>query len=417
MNEVNVYDIAASEWYNQATSGPTPNIRVNPCAVVAAAPDGSSYNVYMFGGQNLIPYDNQTQYNDMWILSVPSFTWIQVNQGGQSTPYPRAGHTCNIWDGQMIVIGGYIGTDLSCESPGIYVFNLTSLQWVNQFTALTGPQSSTGSFSSNSYNPFSQQSNQRGTGESNGLQGSYGYEVPEPVQSAVGGNAVGGATITAPIQSATSGPFASGKPQTYTITTTNSAGAVVTETGVTGGNVGSPNNSGTSDAARSGAIAAGVIAFVLLILVGYLGFCAYIYRKQLQLYKAHVAAAQRAAADPLRAEKTPFFAGPFGSNVNDFGGTRPSANTQPDSFWARYRQSSDSQGNNGSGGPSAASNRGSGGRGHRQQDSVGSSGGGAQGSAPSEGGSSTEDLLDGSEPTFVGVMLHPRRSLRVINRD
>jgi hypothetical protein len=37
MNEVDVYDIANSNWYSQATSGPTPQIRVNPCAVVAAA--------------------------------------------------------------------------------------------------------------------------------------------------------------------------------------------------------------------------------------------------------------------------------------------------------------------------------------------------------------------------------------------
>jgi hypothetical protein len=37
MNEVDVYDIATSIWYSQATSGPTPQIRVNPCAVVAAA--------------------------------------------------------------------------------------------------------------------------------------------------------------------------------------------------------------------------------------------------------------------------------------------------------------------------------------------------------------------------------------------
>jgi hypothetical protein len=37
MNQVDVYDIANSTWYRQATSGPSPNIRVNPCAVVAAA--------------------------------------------------------------------------------------------------------------------------------------------------------------------------------------------------------------------------------------------------------------------------------------------------------------------------------------------------------------------------------------------
>lgn len=31
--------------------------------------------------------------------------------------------------------------------------------------------------------------------------------------------------------------------------------------------------------------------------------------------------------------------------------------------------------------------------------------------------SSTEDLLAGQEPSYVGVLLHPRRSLRVVNRD
>ena len=49
MNNVNIFDIATSSWYTQSTSGQTPNIRVNPCAVIAAAQDGSSYNIYMFG--------------------------------------------------------------------------------------------------------------------------------------------------------------------------------------------------------------------------------------------------------------------------------------------------------------------------------------------------------------------------------
>lgn len=409
MNEVNVYDIASSEWYNQATSGPTPNIRVNPCAVVVAAPDGSSYNIYMFGGQNLIPYDNQTQYNDMWILSVPSFSWIQVNQAGQSVPYPRAGHTCNVWDGQMIVVGGYIGTEITCESPGIYIFNLTSLQWVNQFTALTGPQPSTGSFSSATYNPFSQQINQRGSDGDSGLQGSYGYEVPAAVQSVIGGNAIGGATITSPIQSATSGPLASGKPQTYTITTTNAAGATITETGLIGST--GPNNGSASPAARIGAIVAGVVAFVLLLIAAYLGFCAYVYRKQLQLYKAHIAATQRAAGGPPPAEKRTFFAAPFGINANS-DQTRVGAGNEYDSFWSAY-QLSEGQG------PSGGSASGS--RGHRAQDSIeGSSSGGPSGGlgdTQSDGANSAEDLLGGKEPTFVGVMLHPRRSLRVINRD
>lgn len=33
------------------------------------------------------------------------------------------------------------------------------------------------------------------------------------------------------------------------------------------------------------------------------------------------------------------------------------------------------------------------------------------------GGSSTEDLVGGLEPSFLGVVMSPRRTLRVINRD
>jgi Kelch motif len=91
MNSIDVFDVANSTWYRQATSGPTPKQRVNPCAVVAASADGSSYSVFMFGGQNLLPTGEQVQYSDMWILSVPSLIWIQVNTSSQSTPYPRAG--------------------------------------------------------------------------------------------------------------------------------------------------------------------------------------------------------------------------------------------------------------------------------------------------------------------------------------
>ena len=137
MNVIDVYDIANSTWYKQSTSGDYPKLRVNPCAVAASAPDGSSTNVYLYGGQNLIPYGEQIQYDDMWILTIPSFTWIEVNTTGQSVPPARVGHTCNIWDGQIVVIGGYTGPDLSCDS-GFYVFSASNLTWKNQFSALSG---------------------------------------------------------------------------------------------------------------------------------------------------------------------------------------------------------------------------------------------------------------------------------------
>lgn len=50
MNVIDVYDIATSSWYKQATSGETPTMRVNPCAAVVAAADGSSINVHVVSG-------------------------------------------------------------------------------------------------------------------------------------------------------------------------------------------------------------------------------------------------------------------------------------------------------------------------------------------------------------------------------
>ncbi|RAL65239.1 hypothetical protein DID88_001345 [Monilinia fructigena] len=191
MNIIDVYDIANSTWYIQSTSGATPPIRVDPCAVVAAAPDGSSFNVYLYGGQNLIPYGNQIQYSDMWILTIPSFTWIQVDMSDQSQPPARAGHTCNIWDGQIVVVGGYVGKNISCDSPGIYVFNASSLQWSNTFTAL-----------SSSSSPSENQ-------DSDIIKGSTGYTVPDSVISVIGGSPLGGATVSTPAAgSATAGPLA-----------------------------------------------------------------------------------------------------------------------------------------------------------------------------------------------------------------
>lgn len=272
LNILDIYDIATSKWYKQATEGSTPDVRVNPCAVAATSADGTSTQIYMYGGQNLVPYAQQIQYDDLWILTIPSFTWVKVDTNGQSVPPARAGHTCNIWNSQMVVIGGYVGQDLSCDSPGVYVFNTSNLQWQNEYVSLEGADD------------LNRQKSQKD--DANALQGSYGYQVPDSVQSIIGGNAVGGATVTAPAQTPTSGPLATGGPATYTVT--GSDGSVVTQTSTPGAS-GDSGGSGIN----VGAIAAGVIAGLFFVVALYLAFCTYIYRKQLKLYKNHVAMGQR----------------------------------------------------------------------------------------------------------------------------
>ncbi|KAI9718982.1 MAG: hypothetical protein M1828_006358 [Chrysothrix sp. TS-e1954] len=338
LNVIDVFDIATSTWYKQATTGETPKVRVNACAVVAAAQDGSSYQIHLYGGQNLTPYQQQIQYDDMWILSVPSFQWIEVDTSGQSTPAARAGQTCNVMDGQMVVVGGYVGTQLSCDSPGTYVFDLSKLQWVNQFTSTSDRKS----------NPHSIQHAQLQNPKA--LPGSYGYEVPAVVQSQIGGAASGGATITKPIATATGGPLATGSAVTYTVTGAN--GAVATETGYA-----SPNDtsSGSDHKTEIIAIVVGVVAGILLVVAIYMGICAWLYRKRLRLYQDHMEAERAARGDgaalfPNSTSDKPNSSSGYGSDP-----------TPMESSTAR---------------------------------------------------SSTDDLLRGQEPTFVGIMLHPRRSLK-----
>lgn len=382
----------------------------------------------MFGGQNLQPAANQTQYSDMWILTIPSFTWIEVDQAGQ-IPYGRSGHTCNIWDGQMIVVGGYVGDQLSCDSPGIYVFDLSTLRWGEEFTALSAAMNSTSSgsssassaastaastgtstvaaskassstFVSNSEtNPFNQQPAQlTNTTNVGGLEGSYGYEVPEAVVSVIGGGTTGGATVTAPAQTATDGPLATGKPQTYTVTQPD--GSTVTETSTPGSTTtGSSSSSSGSNGPNVAAIVAGVIAGLFFLLACYLAFCAWLYRKQLKLYKQHVEMAQRQALN----EKPPAIPGLISTRDNSSDRRRPDGT----------KISSEANSAAGSGGQSVWNTR------YERQGS-GSANSGAQASllrrsseASAEGG----DLLSGNEPSFWGTMLAPRRSLRIVNSD
>lgn len=435
MNVIDVYDIANSTWYKQSTMGTPPPIRVNPCAVVAAASDGTSFNIYLYGGQNLIPAGQQIQYDDMYILTVPSFTWIKVDQEGQSKPPARAGHTCTLWDSQMVVVGGYVGTDISCDSPGIYVFNTSSLQWTNSFTSLSAGSTS------------------NGDSKSSILRGSLGYQVPPAVQSVIGGGLTGGATVTQPAAgAATAGPIATGKPPTYTVT---QSGSTVTST-PTGGAIPVSGESRSGSKTNVGAIAAGVAAAVLAALAAYLAFCTWLYRKQLNMYKDHVAMGQRRNLSPVpwgaaaagshdMGEKTSVPApiiGPFGTEISNSGTNsagRPSvgSNNNAGVAYSSNRASSSNRtpsihgpvtdttyygGGIMPGGGTAGKGYGYGAepniRLSEDQEFFHTQNGGGYGRrSGSTAHSSTEDLLGGLEPTFFSVILNPRRTLKVVNSD
>ncbi|KAI1503772.1 hypothetical protein F5X99DRAFT_89796 [Biscogniauxia marginata] len=421
MSTIDVYDIKTSEWYHQQTSGEAPQVRVNLCAVIFSAPDASSFNIYLYGGQNLLPYGQQIQYTDVWILTVPSFTWIKVDLPGGNEPPARAGHQCAARDGQMIIVGGYVGEDIPCDSPGVYNFDASNLQWKDSFTAADH---------SPDENP-----------DNSILAGSFGYRVPGPVQSVIGGSSDGGATATQPASGpATDGPFKTGTPPVFTITAPASTATV---TGSSGSGSGGPPPS----RANAGTIAAGVVAGLAGLAALYLGFCAWLWRRQVRAYKRHMAVANRYSGDGV-SDDGEFSEGGGGlvaarerlrkyhrrgsSSAEDehFGwvGHPPLVMQQHGQYLGepKFMTSSD-EASPGSGGTGTGT-RSSGsapGRPRPSEDrspwgydsyntgGIGRSKSGASRSTAS--GGSAEALLDGREPNFFSVVLGPRRALRVVN--
>lgn len=277
----------------------------------------------------------------------------------------------------MVVVGGYIGTEISCETPGVYVFNTSSLEWVNTFTSLSGGSTD---------NPFSQQLGQKGDNQNSGLQGSYGYSVPQAVYSVIGGTHTGGATITAPVAAATAGPLATGKPITYTVTGPN--GATITETSTA-----SPSTSQRSST-NVGAAVAGAVAGFLFLIALYFAFCALLYRRHLKIYQQHVAMMSVHTGTP-----TP----------NPDAEASGLLRAWHRASWLPGHRKTSSEASRYSTGTSTTPGHGP--SNSNSNNNIAYAGGGLGSPSHSE-----EDLFSQLEPSYWGVLLHPRRSLRVINR-
>ncbi|KAJ6016977.1 hypothetical protein N7451_000356 [Penicillium sp. IBT 35674x] len=163
METVSVYDIDTKTWYLQNTTGDTPPQLTEFCSVLASAEDGSSHNIYIYGGYNGLNA-NANPSDDVYILSLPSFKWVKAYNG--TNTHGRNGHRCiAVYPNQMLAIGGYRIDTAHCLEGGVIVnFNLNNLSFQD------------------AYDP-SQWSD---------------YKVPDLLIAQIGGDSSGGATTTAP---------------------------------------------------------------------------------------------------------------------------------------------------------------------------------------------------------------------------
>ncbi|CCX16201.1 Similar to Host cell factor; acc. no. Q9V4C8 [Pyronema omphalodes CBS 100304] len=146
MSNIWIYDTQNDVWHKQTAIGSTelsdiPDERSLGCSVVAPAPDNSSINIYVYGGtsQNYMDFVSMPANashgmkvalkDDIWVLSIPSFTWTKVHEGSKSLGSFKM--SCQRLGRYMVSVGGSHGSysaGETCKEP-INVFDLESLTW------------------------------------------------------------------------------------------------------------------------------------------------------------------------------------------------------------------------------------------------------------------------------------------------
>ncbi|KAI4700013.1 hypothetical protein J4E81_004047 [Alternaria sp. BMP 2799] len=116
MSTIHVYDMASSKWYTQTASGDIPDTRRQFCADVTWPDDQSSFNIYLYGGYG---FEKAAAYDDVYILSLPSFTWIKVfSSDDVPSQVGHGGCSANVVNhAQMLVIGGWFPLYDKCDAP------------------------------------------------------------------------------------------------------------------------------------------------------------------------------------------------------------------------------------------------------------------------------------------------------------
>lgn len=144
MDQIDVFDVSSlynsstpdGTWYRQNTTGDTPAGRIDFCLTLVSSDDGSSHNIYMYGGRGMNGTTNEF-YDEIWVLSLPSFTWIRIYQGSS----PRYGHTCHrVGTRTMLTVGGAENSKLNqapCdwETKGVGVFDMSAVAWGSVYDA------------------------------------------------------------------------------------------------------------------------------------------------------------------------------------------------------------------------------------------------------------------------------------------
>ncbi|KAE8387033.1 hypothetical protein BDV23DRAFT_186706 [Aspergillus alliaceus] len=230
MDEILLYDISDSKWYTQKATGQVPEQRRRFCAGATWAQDYSSYNIYLYGGLG-VPAG--VGFDDIYILSLPSFRWIKWYPDAAGAGYPKHSASCTVVDGaQMIVMGGTYTNSTTCDVPKIYGLH-------NMYLGKQNPEHAMWA----RFRP-----------------NLTSYQVPSEIISVVGGSGTGGATTKAPSNGFDDRDLQVYFQRVYTPTTRTPTRAIPTSTS-------SPSDRSPSKSTPVGAIVGGVLGGVFGLLI------------------------------------------------------------------------------------------------------------------------------------------------------
>ncbi|KAK5122577.1 hypothetical protein LTR85_003840 [Meristemomyces frigidus] len=240
LSTIYLYDIGSGKYYAQSTSGTTPGMRRRFCGGVSWADDHSSY---FYGG--LPPYGEQgLGFGDVWILSIPSFTWTQW----YPSSYEHHSLSCNVIDqSQVIIMGGYFpnSSNIDCDAKSIWgqhnlnlgAEDVDAVEWYQFLPNVTS------------------------------------YEVPTTIVDVIGGGRTGGATLTTPTSGWANQDLETYFTRAYTPTIRTPTRYIPTPGATTTSAVPLPMPSVHSSKTDVGAIAGGAVGgAVFLIAVGLLAW-------------------------------------------------------------------------------------------------------------------------------------------------
>ncbi|KIW24241.1 uncharacterized protein PV07_09969 [Cladophialophora immunda] len=269
LRRVLMYDTGADEWFEQDTTaegGTYPAPRASFCAVAMTAADGSSHNIYVYGG---LQATGDIPLGDVWILTLPAFHWIPVS----TSSVPRSGSACAVVADRYLVTYGGLEKSVSWPVParydwpcdqaqsGLRLFDLIHLDWTSTYEA--PPQQSSGAPKSSTTSNL--------------------YAIPSQVYGIIGGGAGGGATVTAPsagfgTNTALASIFAnavqvSGSSSSTASAVTPSGGgssgtASVTASATSAGSTAGSHSSHSHAGAIAGSVVGGVAGLVIILVAG-----------------------------------------------------------------------------------------------------------------------------------------------------